>query len=108
MNFDLRLPIGIMFSLFGALLVIFGAVSGKEIYDTHSLGININLIWGAVLLVFGAFMLLLTWRASRKPRPGEGSKTSRRDETGGSSFQLRQAARRHGRRALHADQRHVA
>jgi protein-S-isoprenylcysteine O-methyltransferase Ste14 len=66
MNFDLRLPIGIMFSLFGAMLVIFGAVSNKEIYETHSLGININLLWGAVLLVFGAAMLFLTWRARGK------------------------------------------
>jgi hypothetical protein len=66
MNFDLRLPIGIMFSLFGALLVIFGAASDKAIYEAHSLGININLGWGAVLLVFGGFMLFLTWRARVK------------------------------------------
>jgi protein-S-isoprenylcysteine O-methyltransferase Ste14 len=76
MNFDLRLPIGIMFSLFGAMLVIFGAVSNKEIYETHSLGININLIWGAVLLVFGLFMLFLTWRARGKATqpPGKDDK----------------------------------
>jgi hypothetical protein len=66
MNFDLRLPIGIMFSLFGAMLVIFGAVSGDEIYATHSLGININLAWGTVLLAFGIFMLFLTWNARSK------------------------------------------
>jgi hypothetical protein len=66
MNFDLRLPIGIMFSVFGIILVIFGFATGKStIYDEHSLGININLIWGAILLVFGAFMLLLTWRSSK-------------------------------------------
>jgi protein-S-isoprenylcysteine O-methyltransferase Ste14 len=75
MNFDLRLPIGIMFSLFGAMLVIFGAVSNKEIYETHSLGININLAWGAVLLVFGAAMLFLTWRARGKAaQPNDQSK----------------------------------
>jgi hypothetical protein len=67
MNFDLRLPIGIMFSLFGAMLVIFGAVSNQVIYDEHSLGININLAWGAVLLAFGIVMLFLTWRARAKP-----------------------------------------
>ncbi len=72
MNFDLRLPIGIMFSLFGAILVIFGAISNKEIYETHSLGININLIWGAVLLVFGVFMLFLTFRARSKAAPTRG------------------------------------
>jgi hypothetical protein len=65
-----------MFSLFGAMLVIFGAVSNKEIYETHSLGININLVWGAVLLVFGASMLFLTWRARGQaaPPPGQNDK----------------------------------
>ncbi len=64
MNFDLRFPIGIMFSLFGAMLVIFGLASKPEVYE-RSLKININLWWGLVLLVFGAFMLLLAWRATR-------------------------------------------
>ncbi len=68
MNFDLRFPIGIMFSLFGLMLVIFGAVSDKKIYETHSLGININLIWGAVMLVFGLFMLILAMLANAKSK----------------------------------------
>ena len=72
MNFDLRLPIGIMFSLFGAMLVIFGAVSNQDIYDAHSLGININLAWGTVLLAFGVLMLFLTWRARTKPGQPQG------------------------------------
>jgi hypothetical protein len=74
MNFDLRLPLGIMFGLFGAMLVIFGAVSSKEIYEAHSLGININLLWGAVLLVFGVFMLFLTFRARGKATPANDQK----------------------------------
>ena len=69
MNFDLRLPIGIMFSLFGAILTIFGLVSDKSIYEEHSLGININLAWGAVLLVFGLFMLFLALRGGKKTPP---------------------------------------
>jgi len=69
MNFDLRLPIGIMFSLFGAILTIFGAVSNKAIYEEHSLGININLIWGIVLLVFGLFMLFLALKGGKKKGP---------------------------------------
>jgi len=56
-----------MFSLFGAMLAIFGvATTNKEMYEKHSLGININLGWGLVLLVFGLFMLLLARRASRR------------------------------------------
>ena len=71
MSFDLRYPIGIMFSLFGLILVVFGVASDKAIYDAHSLGININLIWGAVMLVFGVFMLVLAFRAGGKSGEGK-------------------------------------
>jgi len=57
MGLDIRMPIGLMFSLVGVLLLGYGLASPKEIYDAHSLGININLIWGGVLVVFGALML---------------------------------------------------
>ncbi len=57
MNFDLRLPIGILFTLFGLILVGYGVITkGSEIY-AKSLGHNINIEWGSVLLVFGALML---------------------------------------------------
>jgi len=35
----------------------------------QSLGININLVWGFVLLVFGAVMLFLGARSMFGPRP---------------------------------------
>jgi hypothetical protein len=55
---DLRWPIGLMFSLIGALLVIYGATTHSDtaLYE-RSLGININIIWGIVLLIFGVLML---------------------------------------------------
>jgi len=62
MNFDLRLPIGLLFSFYGLLLTIYGAISDSQIYE-RSLNINMNLRWGLVLLVFGAAMLFLAWRA---------------------------------------------
>jgi hypothetical protein len=61
MNFDLRLPIGLMFTLFGAMLTVFGLISDPAIYK-RSLGININLNWGLVMLVFGVVMLVLAIR----------------------------------------------
>jgi multisubunit Na+/H+ antiporter MnhG subunit len=64
MNFDLRLPIGLLFTLFGLLLTGFGLVSSPEIYQ-RSLGINVNLWWGLFLLVFGLFMLFLSRRGSK-------------------------------------------
>ena len=63
MGLDIRLPIGLLFSVIGLLLVGFGAFGDKTIYE-RSLGLNVNLAWGAVLLVFGAMMVLLARRAS--------------------------------------------
>jgi multisubunit Na+/H+ antiporter MnhG subunit len=65
MNLDIRLPIGILFALFGLLLVAFGLFSNPEIYE-RSLGINMNLEWGVVLTLFGAIMLALGWHGMRK------------------------------------------
>jgi hypothetical protein len=68
MGLDIRWPIGLMFSLVGAMLVVYGlaTVSTPEVYNC-SLGINVNLRWGVVLLVFGIAMLLMAWRGSRQP-----------------------------------------
>lgn len=68
MGLDIRWPIGLLFSLVGALLVIYGLATGSdtEIYR-RSLDINVNLRWGLVVLAFGAAMLTLAWRASRQP-----------------------------------------
>ena len=65
MRLDVRFPIGGMFSLIGMLLVIYGMVSNPALYE-RSLGINVNLWWGLVLLVFGLVMLALAYRAHRR------------------------------------------
>ena len=64
MSFDLRYPVGLMFTLFGALIGGFGLLSDAKMYD-RSLGININLWWGCVLLVFGVTMLTLAISAKK-------------------------------------------
>jgi len=53
---DIRVPIGLMFSSFGALLVVYGLISDPAVYK-RSLGINVNLWWGLVQLAFGLTML---------------------------------------------------
>jgi len=57
MNFDLRLPVGLMFTIFGLILVGVGWLGGAELAE-KSLGINMNLWWGLVQLVFGLAMLV--------------------------------------------------
>lgn len=62
MKLDLRLPVGLMFAIFGATLALYGLASDRAIYE-RSLGINVNLWWGLVLLAFGVVMLTLAIRA---------------------------------------------
>ncbi len=64
MGLDIRWPIGLMFTLIGALLVIYGVALPA---GSVSLGININLIWGIVLLVFGVLMLAGAIRGGKNP-----------------------------------------
>jgi putative Mn2+ efflux pump MntP len=63
MGLDIRWPIGLMFSLVGLLMTVYGfATRGDAELYQRSLDININLIWGLILLVFGAFMLIMAMR----------------------------------------------
>ncbi|PTX92523.1 hypothetical protein [Opitutus sp. ER46] len=65
MGLDIRLPIGLMFSLVGVLLVIAGfTVSPEEL--KRSLDININLYWGLGLIAFGLVMLIPALRSRGK------------------------------------------
>jgi hypothetical protein len=68
MQLDIRLPIGLMFAVLGVILTIYGLVTGSNaaIYDA-SLGININLWWGLVILAFAAVMLFLALGGKNKP-----------------------------------------
>jgi hypothetical protein len=60
MTFDLRLPIGLIFTVFGAILALDGLIAHRLVLE-----INVNLWWGVVMLVFGAAMLYFASRARR-------------------------------------------
>ena len=75
MGLDIRIPIGSLFVLLGALLAGYGLLSDPAIYQ-RSLGIDINLWWGVALLVFGFGMLALAWRAARRVRPVDGCRAT--------------------------------
>ncbi|HYE73954.1 MAG TPA: hypothetical protein VEF04_11520 [Blastocatellia bacterium] len=78
MGLDIRLPIGLMFVIFGVLLAGYGLLtSGNEMYVRHSLGININLWWGLAMLAFGAVMLFLGRRGTGAMHPSEESAEGR-------------------------------
>jgi hypothetical protein len=64
MRLDIRMPLGLLFSIVGLLLTAFGEFSSKNIY-ARSLGINVNFWWGVVLLLFGICTFLLGRRGHR-------------------------------------------
>jgi hypothetical protein len=59
MTLDIRLPMGLLFTLIGLLLVIYGLANATT---SMAAGINVNTDWGAILIVFGISMLALARR----------------------------------------------
>ncbi|HET7458884.1 MAG TPA: hypothetical protein VFJ74_14640 [Gemmatimonadaceae bacterium] len=64
LGIDVRLPIGGLFTALGVILGGYGAATaGDAAHYAPSLGMNVNLWWGVVMLVFGILMLLGARRA---------------------------------------------
>ena len=78
MGLDIRLPIGMLFTIFGVMLILFGAFSNPSLY-AQSLGININLAWGAVLLAFGVLMTCLGARSMFGSRRAPAANSAKRE-----------------------------
>jgi uncharacterized membrane protein len=67
-RFDIRIPIGALFCLLGAVLTVYGITTKSDVQlYVRSENIVINLWWGLVMLIFGGLMLYFGMRA--KPRP---------------------------------------
>ncbi|HEY2467876.1 MAG TPA: hypothetical protein VGI45_08540 [Terracidiphilus sp.] len=83
MNLDLRIPMGLMFTLTGGIMTTWGIkTNGNTALYARSLGINANLWWGLVLLAFGLLMFILGQRGQRRlekepPPPAEENEVRR-------------------------------
>jgi hypothetical protein len=64
---DIRYPIGFFFSIIGCVLLVYGIVTmhNPSLYQ-KSLGVDIDIWSGLLMLIFGIVMLLLSKRASEK------------------------------------------
>jgi membrane protein implicated in regulation of membrane protease activity len=86
MHLDIRIPIGWSFIALGVLLAgfglltMFGVFGGAAMYAEHSLGINVNLWWGLVMLAFGAMMLWLGRRGTSSVHSADESPEGRKLE----------------------------
>jgi membrane-bound ClpP family serine protease len=66
-NVDIRLPIGGLFGTIGVILLLLGLCTlGNEEMYARSLGVNVNLWWGLVMLAFGLIMLYFSRRGAQK------------------------------------------
>ncbi len=70
---DVRLPIGVLCAVIGALLLGYGVGPHRE----PVAGLAVDVWWGATMVLFGLAMLVGSWRQARRtanvthPRPGE-------------------------------------
>ena len=65
MQLDVRLPMGWLFLVLGLILLGYGVISDPVIYVAHSLGQNVNLIWGGVFFSFGSLTLWLARKSAK-------------------------------------------
>lgn len=79
MGLDIRIPLGLIFLALGALLTVFGAFTHNDptLYQ-RTQGVNLNLVWGSTMLIFGGIMFFVGRRQKWhddpvNPRPWENS-----------------------------------
>lgn len=67
MNLDIRFPMGLLFTILGVLVLVYGMITPPTAYAAHHhLGVNINIVCGAIFGAFGVAMLLLAKLAKGK------------------------------------------
>ena len=77
MGLDIRIPLGLIFLIIGGIMAAFGFVThGDAVLYQKSLGVDLNLAWGAIMFVFGAVMFFVGKRQKWQddpvtPRPWE-------------------------------------
>ena len=65
-SLDIRWPIGFIFTIYGVILLAYGALTDRGFVAVSGGRLNVDLIWGGGFLVFGLIMGGLALRASRR------------------------------------------
>lgn len=70
MGLDIRIPLGLVFQILGGIMALFGLFTHQNValYE-KSLGLNLNLVWGAVMFLFGAVMFFIGRRQQWQDDP---------------------------------------
>ncbi len=76
MGLDIRIPLGLIFLITGGIISLYGLFTRHSAIYEKSMGVNLNLTWGALMFLFGLVMFLLGHRQKWhddpiNPRPWE-------------------------------------
>ena len=76
MGLDIRIPLGLIFLIIGGIMSVYGVVTRHSAIYEKSLDVNLNLVWGVLMLLFGAVMFFVGRRQKWQddpvtPRPWE-------------------------------------
>jgi hypothetical protein len=65
-SLDIRWPIGFIFTIYGVILLAYGAASSNGTVVVNNESLAVDLICGGAFLIFGAFMGMLAVRSWRR------------------------------------------
>lgn len=76
MGLDIRIPLGLIFAIVGGIMTVYGVFTRGSAMYAKSMGVNLNLWWGGLMLVFGLVMFFVGRRQRWQddpvtPRPWE-------------------------------------
>jgi hypothetical protein len=76
MGLDIRIPLGLIFLIIGGIMSLYGLVTRHSAIYEKSLDVNLNLLWGAIMFLFGLTMFIIGRRQKWQddpvtPRPWE-------------------------------------
>jgi uncharacterized membrane protein YfcA len=83
MGLDIRIPLGLIFLVIGGIMAVFGLVThGDAALYARSLDVDINLAWGAIMVLFGAIMFFAGKRKKWQDTPADPRPWEKGDATG--------------------------
>ena len=74
---DIRLPVGAIFAIYGLLLTVYGFMSGDVEARHMLLGLQVNLVAGVGMLIFGGSFLYLARKGTPSVRTSSASAEGR-------------------------------
>ncbi len=76
MGLDIRIPLGLIFTITGGMMTVWGIITRHSAIYIRSMGVNMNLWWGLIMFIFGVIMFAVGRRQKWQddpldPRPWE-------------------------------------